>query len=206
MMKSIIKDALILFVITAVAGLLLAIVNEVTKSPILQRQQETKDEACHEVFQDAFSFEACTEEVMENPKIVLWNDNNPKVSVDEIYYAKTADGSVLGYVFTLTTKEGYGGDITFSMGISSDRTLNGISILASSETVGLGLEAEDVLVPQFAGKNVDVFSYTKTGSTGPEEIDAISSATITTNAFVNAVNSGLELFDALSGEEVTVNE
>ena len=54
--------------------------------------------------------------------------------------------------------------------------------------------AEEVLLPQFKDKNVGYFVYVKGGATKNEEIDAISSATITTNAFVNGVNSGLDYY------------
>ena len=119
-----------------------------------------------------------------------FSEKYPKISIVNIY-----DASGEGYVLTLSTKEGYGDNITFSMGIANDGTLNGVAILTSNETVGLGLEAEKVLVPQFAGKNVESFTYTKTGSTSDSEVDAISSATITTRAFVNAVNAGLEFYN-----------
>ena len=45
-----------------------------------------------------------------------------------------------------------------------------------------------------AEKNVTLFSYTKTGAVTPDQIDAISGATVTTNALVNGVNTGLEFF------------
>jgi electron transport complex protein RnfG len=80
------------------------------------------------------------------------------------------------------------------MGVTLDGTLNGISLLSISETAGLGMRAGDVLVPQFTDKNVESFTYTKTGSTSDSEIDAISGATITTKAVVNGVNAGLEYF------------
>ena len=57
-----------------------------------------------------------------------------------------------------------------------------------------GMKAEEVLKPQFAEKNVGQFTYTKTGAMTSDEIDAISGATITTNALVNGVNAGLECF------------
>ena len=60
---------------------------------------------------------------------------------------------MLGYVLTVTTHEGYGGDIQFTVGVRNDGTLNGISLLSISETAGLGMQAGDVLVPQFADKN-----------------------------------------------------
>ena len=80
------------------------------------------------------------------------------------------------------------------MGVADDGTLNGISLLSISETAGLGMRAGEVLVPQFAGKQVEQFSYTKTGAASDDQIDAISGATITTNAVVNGVNAGLLCF------------
>ncbi len=116
--------------------------------------------------------------------------------------ALDSSGQLLGYVITVTDHEGYGGDIQFSMGVTLDGTLNGISILSIKETAGLGMKAGDVLVPQFADKKVESFTYTKSGSTGDSEIDAISGATITTNAVVNGVNGGLLFFrSALVGTE-----
>lgn len=184
-MKKIIKDSLILFLITAIAGLLLAFVNEITKGPIESQKLDAIQNACRTVFSDASSFEEITPKEIENSKIV----------VTEIYEAKNSSGSRLGYVINLSTKEGYGSEISFAMGVTNERHLNGISILSSQETVGLGLEAETVLVPQFMDKDVTTFTYTKTGSQSDSEIDAISSATITTRAFVNAVNEGLIYFD-----------
>ncbi|MCR5755073.1 MAG: FMN-binding protein, partial [Acetatifactor sp.] len=78
-----------------------------------------------------------------------------------------------------------------------DRTVSDVSILEISETPGLGRRAGEVLVPQFHNKTVQEFKYTKNGSTGDNEIDAISGATVTTKAFVEAVNGGLIVFDDL---------
>ena len=44
---------------------------------------------------------------------------------------------------------------------------------------------------QYAGKNVEFFSVTKTGATAENEIDALSGATITSNAMTKAVNSAV---------------
>ena len=115
-------------------------------------------------------------------------------SIDEYAAACDADGNLLGYVITVTTHEGYSGDIQFTIGVRSDGTLNGMSILSISETAGLGMRAEEVLVPQFAGKKADRFVYTKSEASADDEIDAISSATITTSAVVDGVNAGLYYF------------
>ena len=196
-MKGMIKDALILFAITLIAGLMLGVVNDITKEPIAQQEQKAKNEACQNVFAVADSFEA--QELADSAQIeqVLTDAGISGADIDELMAAKDASGALLGYVITVTDHEGYGGDIQFSMGITNEGTLNGISLLSISETAGLGMRAGEVLVPQFADKNVLKFTYTKTGATADSEIDAISGATITTNAVVNGVNAGLAYFDKI---------
>lgn len=198
--KSMIKDALILFVITLVAGLLLGFVYDVTKEPIAQQKAKAKAEACKNVFAEAESFEAVMSEDGPTAYFVTGLDSN--VDIDEVMQALDGSGQLLGYVITVTDHEGYGGDIQFSMGVTLDGTLNGIALLSISETAGLGMKAGDVLVPQFADKKVEYFTYTKSGSASDSEIDAISGATITTNAVVNGVNGGLLFFqNVLAGTE-----
>ncbi|MBD5470377.1 MAG: RnfABCDGE type electron transport complex subunit G [Lachnospiraceae bacterium] len=186
--SAMIKDALILFAITVVAGLLLGVVYDVTKEPIAQQKAKAKQEACANVFAEAKTFETVTD--LDG---VAVSSNIDGVDIDEVMRALDGD-ETLGYVITVTDHEGYGGDIQFSMGVTLDGTLNGISLLSISETAGLGMKAGDVLVPQFANKNVEQFTYTKSGATNDSEIDAISGATITTNAVVNGVNAGLTYF------------
>ena len=186
-MKSMMKDAAILFAITLIAGLLLGVVYEVTKEPIAIQQTKRKNEACKEVFQDAVNFEALELSMPETGE-------KASATINSVSAAVAEDGSTLGYVLDITTHEGYNGDIQFTMGIRMDGTVNGISLLSIAETPGLGMKAEEVLKPQFAEKNVGQFTYTKTGAMTSDEIDAISGATITTNALVNGVNAGLECF------------
>ena len=186
-MKSMMKDAAILFAITLIAGLLLGVVYEVTKEPIALQQTKRKNEACKEVFQDASNFEVLE---LSMPEI----GEKASATINSVSAAVAEDGSTLGYVLDITTHEGYNGDIQFTMGIRMDGTVNGISLLSIAETPGLGMKAEEVLKPQFAEKNVGQFTYTKTGAMTSDEIDAISGATITTNALVNGVNAGLECF------------
>lgn len=193
-MKNVIKDAMILFAITLVAGLLLGIVYDVTKEPIAAQNEKAKTQACQNVFEEAAGFEAFTEFDVETASTSLSEAGITGVDINEIMYAKDVSGVVLGYVITVTDHEGYGGDIQFSMGITNEGVLNGISLLSISETAGLGMKAGDVLVPQFANKQVERFYTSKTGSTNDSEIDAISGATITTDAIVNGVNGGLAYF------------
>ncbi|MDE7184607.1 MAG: RnfABCDGE type electron transport complex subunit G [Lachnospiraceae bacterium] len=196
--KSMIKDALILFAITLAAGLLLGFVYDVTKEPIAAQKAKAKAEACRNVFAAAESFEAMMEE--DGPTAYFMAGTDVHMDIDEVMRALDGSGQLLGYVITVTDHEGYGGDIQFSMGVTLDGTLNGISLLSISETAGLGMKAGDVLVPQFENKQVESFTYTKSGSTDDSEIDAISGATITTKAIVNGVNGGLQFFHAMLSE------
>lgn len=204
-MKSMMRDAAILFVITLIAGCLLGVVYDVTKGPIAEQEIKAKNEACQNVFADAASFEAY-DGFQATDAAALLAENDLDASIDEVSSAKSADGTVLGYVVTVTDHEGYGGDIQFSMGIQMDGTLNGISFLSIAETAGLGMRADEVLTPQFAGKQVESFTYTKTGASTDSEIDAISGATITSNAVVNGVNAGLLYFQTVLMEGGAGNE
>ena len=191
-MKSMMKDAGILFVITLIAGLLLGVVYEVTKNPIAVQQAKRKNEACKEVFQNASNFEGVE---MPAPEV----GEKASATINEVFQAVASDGTILGYVLDITTHEGYNGDIRFTMGIGMDGTVNGVSLLSIAETPGLGMKAEEVLKPQFAQKKVSQFKYTKTGAVSSEEIDVISGATVTTNALVNGVNAGLDFFKSQLG-------
>ena len=196
--SAMITDALFLFVITVVAGLLLGVVYDVTKEPIAQQKAKAKAEACKNVFAAAETFEPMLNE--DGPTAYFMAGKDSNVDINEVMRALDSAGQLMGYVITVTDHEGYGGDIQFSMGVTLDGTLNGISLLSISETAGLGMKAGDVLVPQFANKKVESFTYTKSGSMNDSEIDTISGATITTNAIVNGVNSGLLFFNSVLTE------
>ncbi len=196
-MKEMMKNTGILLAITLIAGLLLGLVYQVTKNPIAEQEALAKQKACQEVFADAASFGMIGVEAVAD---VGWSEAGyAQESIDEVMEAKDASGELLGYVITVTTKEGYGGDIQFSIGVRLDGTVNGMSMLSISETAGLGMRAEEVLKPQFAGKNVEKFAYSKSGAAADNEIDAISGATITTNAVTNGVNAGLYYFQTVLG-------
>ncbi len=207
-MKNMLKDALILFVITLIAGALLGVVYDVTKEPIAQQQQLAKDAAYKEVFADAEKFEeiAMKPDLAPEDLTAYVNEQGYAASIDSVASAFDGSGSQIGYVITVTTHEGYGGDIQFTLGVRNDGTLNGLSILSIAETAGLGMRAGEVLVPQFADKQVETFVTSKTGATEPSQIDAISGATITTDAFVSGVNAGLACFREYLAEGGTSNE
>lgn len=193
-MKSMLKDAGILFLITLISGLFLGLVYQVTKEPIAIQEEKARMAARKEVFQDADHFEDGQGFTEESAREVLDSGGFTEAGINEYAAALDKDGKVLGYVITVTTYEGYGGDIKFTIGVREDGTLNGMSILSISETPGLGMKAEEVLKPQFEGKKAESYVYTKDGASAENQIDAITSATITTNAVTNGVNAGLYYF------------
>ena len=196
MKNTIIKDAMILTLITLVAGGVLGLVYEITKEPIAKQQEMAKQEAYKSVFEDADSFEVCVEEGDGELAAYLAENGFEAQTINEVMEAKDASGETLGYAINLTTSEGYGGDITFSMGVREDGTLNGISILTISETAGLGMNAtKDEFKNQFQDKQAESFEVTKTGAAADNQINAISGATITSDAVTKGVNSGLCAFE-----------
>lgn len=186
-------------IITLIAGTALAYVEQITKEPIENAERQATEDAYKEVFPDAESFEELTDFDSDAAGEVL-DELGYNVDMDEAVTALDGEGNELGFVFVITSHEAYDGDLQLAVGIADDGTTNGISFLSLSETAGLGMEADtDSFKSQFAGKNVDEFSYTKSGATADEEIDALSGATITTNAVTNAVNSGLAYARYLKG-------
>lgn len=202
MKNTIVKDTAAITLITLVAGLALGVVQDITAGPIAEQQQKAKEEAYAAVFEDAASFRQVelTEEQAAAMDFALTADGFGAQDIDEVMEALDDAGEVLGYAFTVTTSEGYGGDIQFAMGVQADGTLNGISILSIEETAGLGMRAttED-FKNQFKDKQVESFEYTKNGAEADNQIDALSGATVTTNAMTNGVNAGLWAFRYVEG-------
>jgi electron transport complex protein RnfG len=78
------------------------------------------------------------------------------------------------------------------VGIDVDGVITGVEVVESSETAGLGSKAtEEPFKGQFIGRNVEAFVVTKNGSTQENEVDAISGATITSNAVTDVVNASI---------------
>lgn len=195
MNKAMIKDCLILFIITLIAGCALGVVYEVTKEPIAAQEAKAKMEAQKQVFEDASAFDAIEVDTDLAASTALNG-----VTIDETYDAKDASGAHVGYIIQATSPNGYGGNITLMVGVTVEGTCNGYSLLTINETAGLGMNAKKAeFADQYAGKTVDAFEVTKTGASAENQIDAISGATITSRAVTEAVNSCLAYAAAMEG-------
>lgn len=164
----ILKTGGILCLICFFATLLLAAGNALTKDKIAQIQKE---------------------ETVAAQKKLLPAEEYADVS-DGIVAAKTG-GQTVGYCVSVSS-DGYGGAIDMQVAIKADGTLAGIEIISMSETPGLGQNAnKDSFKEKFAGKSLPL-SVVKGKEPAQNEIDAITSATITTNAVAKGVNQAME--------------
>ncbi|MCR5053342.1 MAG: RnfABCDGE type electron transport complex subunit G [Lachnospiraceae bacterium] len=208
-MNKLVKDALILTLITLIAGVALGAVYQITKDPIAKAQEAKTKEAYMAVFPDAASFSDLGGFNSEEATKVAADAGYTKSIVSNAVEALDGSGNRLGYVITMVSKEGYGGSITFSMGIANDGTMYGYSITDISETAGLGMKATDqpkdendtkAFVTHFYNKNASSpLTVVKGSASSDTEIEAISGATITSRAMTNAVNAGFAYFNSLTG-------
>ena len=202
--STLIKDALILFAITIIAAFALGAVYEITKDPIKEAEAKTKTEAAKAVFAEMKETAETSQEEVDKAQALVDSNNKNKefdtITIDEVLQALDENGNKIGDIITVTSKKGYGGQITIIMGVADDETLKGIEFLSISETPGLGMKAKDDdpdkdgdFKDQFKGVQPGSYKLTKRNinMSGTTEIDAISSATITTSAVTNMLNAGL---------------
>ena len=175
-MNPIVRTGGSLLVIAAVAAAALGGVNAATADKIAERNAQTKQEAMQSVLPSASSFDT---------EVTVGAPIGEKDVLDT--YSEGLDGSnTAGYAFSVTTS-GFSSGLNLMIGIDKDGTVTGVKVVKHSETPGLGANAENVLSPQFPGKSGKL-TVIKSGTAGESEINAITDATITSNAVTTAVN------------------
>lgn len=195
-MKKVLKDTLALAIITIIAGVALGAVYMITKEPIAKQNEKTKIAAYNSVFSELDSYEEYDD--IEKLSGTLKEKGFTGVELNEIVYAYDSKGENIGLIITVTDRDGYAGNIKMTVGIDIEGTITGLEMLEISETAGLGMKAADEeFRNQFVGINADQIVYTKSGKTESNEIDAISSATITTAAVTDGVNAAIIVFNEL---------
>jgi electron transport complex protein RnfG len=181
--REMMSPALRLFAICLATAFCLAFVNSITKDTIAIRSQQVAEEQRMQALNGADRFE----------EVEGWEDQDETGLVDEVYAAFSGD-KLIGYVFSATSS-GYGGDIAVTVGIGSDSTITGISVGENQETPGLGSRvANEKFTSQYVGKDVSRQIKIVSGpDTADDEIQAISGATISTNAVNSAVQASADL-------------
>lgn len=189
-MKEIVKLGLILLIIAAVAAGVLGFSNKVTSVKIAENDKKTNDLAMQEVLEEAQSFNLMDEGKLKE----IQNVSSNVIEVNEGY---DSSSNLVGYTIKAKTK-GYGGDIIFMLGISTDGQITGIKILSHSETPGLGANAEkSFFTDSFKGKSALSEITASKSPQSEHEVQAITSATKTTNGVVNGVNDVIEAYNAV---------
>lgn len=199
--SNIVINTIVLVAVTFVAILALAVVNQITLEPIAQADLNQQAEAYKVVYQDASEFAQIdgVEAMLEDATSLLEENGFKGCTVIDALAVKGSSGDTEGYIIAATSPNGYGGEIQVAIGIKDDK-LTGFTAIKNNETAGLGSKCtEPEFTNQFKDKAAAVLSYTKAGASSDTEIDAISGATITTNAVTEACNAAIIFYQANFG-------
>lgn len=173
-MKYILRLTLTLLLITAVVAGLLAFVNELTAGRIEELTRQKAEQAMREVLpaQDYTPLDAALPQ-----------------GVTEAYRAGDA-----GYVVRVAPN-GFGGAIDLMVGVKADGTVNGVAVIAHSETASLGANCtREEFRAQYAG-GAGPFAVGQDGGT----IEALTGATVTSRAVTDGVNAALDFVREVQG-------
>lgn len=185
--KDIIIPTISLCIICVIITAALAFTNALTKDTIAKNELNAQNESMKTVCSDADTFQLVSE-----------NDDG------DIYAALDKNGNVVGYAVS-TQASGYGGVIKVMTGISTDSTIIGIDVFYNDdETPGLGKNtSNESFTSQFkdliTNENIVVSKdYAGEG----QQVDAVTSSTISSRAVTDAVNKARELYNTeiLGGE------
>lgn len=181
--KEIFSLGLRLLLITAIAGLILGFAHKITLEPIAKQQKMENDAAMKEVLPVADEFSL--KEIQLPDGSIIKEVNEGKKGSD-----------VTGYAIKVAPK-GYGGLIDMMVGISNEGKVEGIKILTHSETPGLGANATNLeFSDQYKGKPIEnPLQVVKTAPSGDNQIQALTGATITSNAVTKGVNDAIDFYN-----------
>ena len=202
LLRRIPKAGVVLTVIALVSGLALSCVYSVTKSTIEDHRERKAMEAYQTVVPGAKEFQpvSAVQDVQDETLAARFG----RVTIDAAVTGLDETGTVAGYAISVTSAEGYDGNVGLTVGITPDGTVHSISFTELHETPGKGmLCGEPAFTDQFNGRKVKAFTLLPGGGgTKPEEIDAVTGVTVTSRATVNAVNAALDFYyTAIRGEE-----
>ena len=191
-----------LAIITLIAGVALSGVYSMTKETIDAHADQAKAAAYAAVVPGAASFEHDEDADAAIAALdgQVYGTKFGKAYVNEAFVAKDSSGNIVGYALSVTSGDGYDGNVTLSMGLDASGKLLGIAFTELTETPGMGMLADEpAFKDQFVNRQVTQFVHNKGGVSGDNVIDAISGASTTSGAVVNAVNAGLDFFHTVMG-------
>lgn len=173
---SILKDAIILFIITIVLGILLSFTKLITDEPINRAKINALNESYRKVLNEYSTSDDITRRVIDN--------NNNKAELVNCLKVYNNDNENIGYI-VLSRINGYGGKIDVLVGFDLSLNITGIEFPSSlSETPGIGMNiTSDEFKNSFINKNISDI----------KSIDTITGATISSTAVKDAVSFSLDI-------------
>ncbi len=174
-MSYILKLVASLTIICLISAALLAVVYKMTAEPIAQAQTVRETKAAAEV-------------LPEGSQVTKKNG---------IFIATDSTGKFLGAAIKGHTEIGYAGAIDLMVGIKADGTLINYKILECKETPGLGVKIGfDSFKNQFLNRSTGTVGEWKVKKDGGD-IDAVTAATISSRAAIDAIQNAVLQFNAL---------
>lgn len=197
---------LVLTGVTVVSVALLAYVNELTKGPIAEANAKALNEALKEVL-PAFD---------NNPVAecdTVFGDKDGKKTVDFIIYPAKEGDKWVGTAVEAKSM-GFGGELKILVGFDAEGKIYNYALLSHVETPGLGSKAADWFKEGNKGsiKGLNPGEKELAVSKDGGQVDAITASTITSRAFLNAVNAAYGAYknkdaaDATSGATQKVEQ
>lgn len=188
--SSLVNMVVVLTVISVIAGGLLAYINKVTQEPIAAINEKNLQDGIKKVILGSETGELNVKQPVETDGFVIY---------------QTDKGTAVKAV-----ENGFGGPLEILVGFDEAGNILGYTVLSTVETPGLGVKADTWFQKgqkgDIIGKNPGEkeLSVSKDGG----EIDAITASTITSRAFLNAVNHAYKAYkgqstDANSGATAT---
>lgn len=180
-----INMVVVLFVVTAVAGLALGSVYNFTKEPIAIAKQKKLNDAIKAVLPE---FDTIQEKMVQ--------EANGSDSLQ--FYIASKNGVVIGTAVNTYTMKGFSGLVKLMVGFLPDGKIQNISVLEHKETPGLGTKmSTPKFKDQFMGK--DPANYNLKVKKDKGDVDAITAATISSRAFLDAVQRAYDTFEKDKG-------
>jgi len=198
-MKETLRLAIALTLIAGIAGLILSLVESVTREPIAEQRRLETLKALQAVLPPLDNAPDA-----DTVELIVGTDRKGK-QIKRLFYRGRKDNALSGVAFKVVAPEGYSGNIEIMTGITPDGTVSGIEILSHAETPGLGAKiVEPAFKGQFADKSLDNADWRVKKDGGA--FDQITGATISPRAVVKAVKGGLEFYRDHRGEILAAQE
>ena len=185
--SSLTNMVLVLTGVAVIMGGILAYVNHLTEGPIAQQKEKTLADGIKTVM-------ACDDLVVSKTDTVRRNDAKGKEQTYIIYQIQDAKQQDLGAAVESTTG-GFGGNLKVLVGFDTDGKILGYTLLEHAETPGLGAKADKWFQKgekgDIIGKDpIEPLTVSKDGG----QVDAITASTITSRAFLLAVNNAYNAY------------